>query len=308
MNTDSTANRYFDPQVNGYAGVDFNADDLTVESLAKACRAMRNDGVDRFLPTLITDSMERLVRRIRQLVAIREEDTLCREMVAGLHIEGPFMQPEQGYIGAHPVEHAIPPSLDAAKRLLEAGEDQIRIVTLAPERDPEGLVTRFFADRKIIVSAGHTNASREQLQRSIDAGLKMVTHLGNGCPVTLPRHDNIVQRVLSLADSLYISFIADSHHIPLFALQNYLRLVPEQHVVLTTDAIAAAGLGPGTFPLAGRYVRVAEGDAPRFDDSGNLAGSAATMPQMVAHLQSMGITEDTQAAYCHDNIVRLLGL
>ncbi|MEX0825095.1 MAG: N-acetylglucosamine-6-phosphate deacetylase, partial [Pirellulaceae bacterium] len=308
MSSAPTATRFFDPQVNGYAGVDFNADDLNVEALAKACQGMRTDGVERFLPTLITDSMESLVRRIRQLVAIADEDSLCREMVAGLHIEGPFMQPEQGYIGAHPVEHAIPPSLDAAKRLIEAGQGRIRIVTLAPERDADCIVTRFLSDQGIVVSAGHTNASRDQLQRSIDAGLKMVTHLGNGCPVNLPRHDNIVQRVLSLADSLFISFIADSHHIPLFALKNYLRLVPKQQVVLTTDAIAAAGLGPGTFPLAGRYVRVAEGDAPRFDDSGNLAGSAATMPQMVTHLQSMGISRSDQAAYCHDNIVRLLGL
>lgn len=308
MSSASAATRFFDPQVNGYAGVDFNADDLTVEGLVKACRVMRKDGVERFLPTLITDSMDSLVRRIRQLVTLAKEDPLCREMVAGLHIEGPFMQPEQGYIGAHPVEHAIPPSLDAAKRLIEAGQGQIRIVTLAPERDAECVVTRFLSDEKIVVSAGHTHATRDQLQRSIDAGLKMVTHLGNGCPVNLPRHDNIIQRVLSLADSLYISFIADSHHIPLFALNNYLRLVPKQHVVLTTDAIAAAGLGPGKFPLAGRYVRVAEGDAPRFDDSGNLAGSAATMPQMVAHLESMGISQADQAAYCHDNIVRLLGL
>jgi len=78
--------------------------------------------------------------------------------------------------------------------------------------------------------------------------------------------------------------------------------------VLTTDAIAAAGLGPGTYPLAGRFVRVAENDAPRFDESGNLAGSAATMPQMLAHLESLGISPTDQQAFCHDNIVRLLGL
>ncbi|QEG43380.1 N-acetylglucosamine-6-phosphate deacetylase [Roseimaritima ulvae] len=297
---------FVDIQVNGYAGVDFNDDALSADDLHRACQAMRSDGVTAFLPTVITDTLDAMQRRLRQLVKRTQEDDLASQMVAGFHVEGPFLNPQLGYIGAHPTESTQLASVDAAKRLLDAAEGRVRIVTLAPERDPGAATTRFLADQQILVSAGHCDASLDELRRGIDAGLSMFTHLGNGCPVNLPRHDNIIQRVLAVADQLRIGLIADGHHIPLFALQNYLRQIPVANVILTTDAIAAAGLGPGTYPLAGRMVRVAENDAPRFDDSGQLAGSAATMPAMVQNLQAMGIDEPTIAAYCGGNARRVL--
>lgn len=297
---------FVDIQVNGYAGVDFNDDALTADALHRACQAMRSDGVVSFLPTVITDTLPAMQRRLQQLVKRTQEDALASQMVAGFHIEGPFLNPQPGYIGAHPTESTQLASVDVAKRLLDAADGRVRIFTLAPERDPHAATTRFLADQQILVSAGHTDASLDDLRRGIDAGLSMFTHLGNGCPVTLHRHDNIIQRALAVADQLHIGLIADGHHIPLFALQNYLRQIPASNVLLTTDAIAAAGLGPGKYPLAGRMVRVAENDAPRFDDSGQLAGSAATMPSMVQNLQSMGVDEQTIAAYCGGNARRVL--
>lgn len=299
---------FVDIQVNGYAGVDFNGDELTAEAFHGACESLRRDGVAAFLPTLITAPVDCLQRRLATLASIVREDSLAAEMVAGVHVEGPFLNPAQGYIGAHSSEATGPAKVDLAKRLLEAAEGLVRIFTLAPECDEGAATTRYLADQGVIVSAGHCDPSLDDLKRGIDSGLRMFTHLGNGCPVTLPRHDNIVQRVLSLADHLHIGLIADGHHIPLFALQNYLRLTPRQHVVMTTDAIAAAGLGPGRFPLAGRIVSVAPNGPPRFDDSGQLAGSAATMPMMIENLQSMGTDPATIDAYCGGNARRLLEL
>src|SRR5690606_29138374 len=93
-------------------------------------------------------------------------------------------------------------------------------------------VTRWLADQGILVAAGHSDASRDQLRGAIDAGLRLYTHLGNGCPGMMHRHDNIIQRVLSLADTLAISFIADGHHVPPMALRNYLAVVPEEQIVI----------------------------------------------------------------------------
>ena len=102
---------------------------------------------------------------------------------------------------------------------------------------------------------------------------------------------NIINRCLSLSEKLTIGLIADGHHIPPFVLANFLNWIPAGRVFLVTDAIAAAGLPPGEYPLAGRTVIVREGDAPRFDDSGQLAGSAATMPAMAKVLEAIRLSE-----------------
>lgn len=297
----------FDIQVNGYAGVDFNDPLLTPDQFGLACEALQADGVSHFLPTVITGSPQQMTRCLVALRRCCSDVPLAQRMVAGFHIEGPFFPPQSGYIGAHPVEHARPADIDFTAQLLDAAGGMIKIFTLAPECDPDAVVTRFLSDQQVCVSAGHTNASLEQLRRAIDAGLRMFTHLGNGCPVELPRHDNIIQRALSLADKLHIGLIADGHHVPLFVLKNFLRTIPADRIVITTDAIAAAGLGPGTYRLGDRTIRVRAGDAPRVDESGQLAGSAATMPELRRNLAAIGCSDDLIRLYCCQNPKEALG-
>ena len=100
-------------------------------------------------------------------------------------------------------------------------------------------MTRFLARQKVLVSAGHCDPSVDELLAAIDAGLSLFTHLGNGCPTMLPRHDNIIQRVLSSRDRLMITFIADGAHVPLPELKNYLRLAGVDRSIVVTDAISA---------------------------------------------------------------------
>src|SRR5690606_8999131 len=94
----------FDIQVNGYAGVDFNGDDLNEEELHRACAALRADGVSGILATIITDKPARMIGRLKRLIALRGADNLARDVIAGLHIEGPFLSDEPGYRGAHPAD------------------------------------------------------------------------------------------------------------------------------------------------------------------------------------------------------------
>ena len=100
------------------------------------------------------------------------------------------------------------------------------------------------------MSAGHCNASRDELRAAIDAGLSMFTHLGNGCPRTLDRHDNIIQRALGLRNRLTLCFIGDGVHVPYPALGNYLQLAGIDRAIVVTDAMAAARLRPGSYTLA----------------------------------------------------------
>ena len=275
-----------DLQVNGYAGTDFCSHHLTAEELHSGCEALINDGFDGILATLITDSVENLVKKLTNLVKLRNQDELAQQVIWGFHIEGPFLNPEPGYIGAHEPQYVSKANVEDTKKILEAGKGLVQLVTLAPEQDHGGQTTKFLTEQGIRVAAGHCNPSLDELQTGIDSGLSMVTHFGNGCPVDLPRHDNILQRFLHFRDQLYFSFIPDGHHVPFFALRNYIDQIGIDRVTMTTDAITAAGLGPGLHKFSGIEVEVDKEGVARRPGSPNLAGSTLTLPKMLKALQT----------------------
>ncbi len=270
---------YFDLQVNGYAGVDFNQDDLDAQALHTACRHLANDGVAGILATVITDTPERMAHRLANVAALTRSDPLVKQVIAGLHVEGPFINPTDGFRGAHPADAIEPANPDAMLRLLEAGGGLVRLVTLAPECDPDLRTTKMLADSGITVAAGHTDASFERLRAAVGAGLSVFTHVGNACPMYLHRHDNIIQRALALADRLWLCFIADGVHVPYVALRNYLRLASTERCVVVTDAIAPAGLGPGRYTVGRWELDIGPDMVARAPDGSHLIGAAITMPQ-----------------------------
>ena len=300
---------YVDLQVNGYAGIDFNAAQLTADELIHACQQIRNDGTVQFLPTIITAPFDEMVTKIARLANWADQIPEVANVIAGIHVEGPFINPQDGYVGAHPTSAVRDATKDLAARLLGAGNGLVRMFTLAPEADPDARVTQYLSDEGVIVAAGHSDASREQLRRGIDHGLRLFTHLGNGCPSSLPRHDNIIQRVLSLSEDMMVSFIADGHHVPVFALRNYLRCVPNEHVVIVTDAISAAGLGPGQYELSGQIVEVDHDGAAWAPCRTHFAGCATTLPKMIDVLKhGVGASDLDIQRWMTVNPARLLGL
>ena len=160
-----------------------------------------------------------------------------------------------------------------------------RLVTLAPERDAGCRVIKLLARAGIAVSAGHCNPTLDELNASIDAGLTVFTHLGNACPAQLPRHDNIIQRVLSRSDRLTICFIADGVHVPLMALGNYLRSAGIERCAVVSDAMAAAGLGPGRYRLSRWEVVVGDDLAARAPDGSHLLGAAMSLRRAEKNLR-----------------------
>ena len=298
---------FVDLQVNGYAGLDFNADGYDDGHVIDICNRLKREGVDTILATIITAPMDAMIARITRVVDLIEQNTDVAATIGGIHVEGPFISPDPGYVGAHPpsaVRRAN--EVDAAK-LIDAGRGHVRLVTLAPEMDKGAKITRRLADQGIVVAAGHSGASLAELNESIDAGLKLFTHLGNGCPHMQTRHDNIIQRVLSVSDRLAITFIADGHHVPSFALKNYLDVVPDENIIIITDAISAAGLGPGMYRFAHQTVEVDEDRSAWAPGRKHYAGCATTMPQMVEVLETqLGIAPTTSIRWMRDNPRRLL--
>lgn len=284
---------FFDLQVNGYAGVDFNSDELSKEQLQTACERLLEQGVEGILATIITDSLPQMEHRLKRIAQLHRISPLIQKVIKGIHIEGPFLNPSPGFRGAHPADAILPANEETASRLLEAAGGLTRLVTLAPEQDPTGRVIRMLCDQKITVSAGHTDATFHQLKNSVDSGLSMFTHLGNGCPATLARHDNIIQRALSLRDRLWLCFIADGAHIPFFVLKNYLDLVGLEKSLVVTDAILAADLGPGSYRFGIWDLLIGEDLVPRSPDNSHLVGSAVTMPRSFENLcKHVGLTAE----------------
>jgi len=300
---------FVDLQVNGYGGVDFNQDDLDAAALHRACERLEADGVGGILATIITDDLGVMCRRLSAIASLRERDPLARRLVEGIHIEGPFLNESDGYRGAHPRDAIRPADVESMTRLLDAAGGLTRVVTLAPERDAAMKVTRFLATKGIVVSAGHPDATLDELRGAIDAGLSLFTHVGNGCPMLMHRHDNIVQRALSLADRLWLCFIADGAHVPFTPLGNYLKLAGYDRCLIVTDAIAPAGLGPGRYKFGRWDLVIGEDMVSRAPDRSHFVGSGVTMKQSAENLrQALGLPEAVIRKLTLDNPRSAAGL
>lgn len=132
------------------------------------------------------------------------------------------------------------------------------------------------------VAIGHSNANDVEIDAAIRAGARFCTHLGNGVPGVLPRHDNVIQRLLA-RDELTACLIPDGIHLPPFVLQNFFRAKPPGRVLFTTDAMAAAGAPPGNYRLARLELSVGSDGIVR-GPNGGFAGSSLTPAQGVARV------------------------
>jgi N-acetylglucosamine-6-phosphate deacetylase len=266
---------FFDLQVNGFAGVDFN-EPCTPEQLQHAIAAQRQTGVTQFLPTLITSSAAHFASCAKALTDFSDP------AIVGIHLEGPYISPLDGARGAHPLAQVCDASIEDFKYRQDAANGRIVLVTLAPEVPQALPLIEYLVNQNIRVAIGHTAATPEQIRDAIQAGATLSTHLGNGCANLLPRHPNFIWEQLA-ADELCASFIVDGHHLPAATVKAMVRAKTPARSILITDAIAAAGCAPGWFELGG--VTVELNAAGRVAEPGKpwLAGSALAMNDAVAN-------------------------
>ncbi len=297
----------FDLQVNGFASVDFQRPEMASAELRRAVGALHAHETRRIFLTLISAEPEALCRQFERIERFRKSDPLIAETVCGYHLEGPFLSPADGFRGAHPAAVQRAPDLAVFARMQAAAGGNIRLHTLAPEWPGSA---EFIADvvrRGVVVALGHTDASEAQIDTAIRAGASLCTHLGNGVPQTLPRHDNIVQRLLA-RDELTACLIPDGVHLPPFALRNFFRAKPPGKVILTTDAMAAAAAPPGRYTLGAAEVESRDG-AVRAPGCAHLAGSALTPERGVANAAEwLGISTDEARTMFSTRAAALFGI
>lgn len=272
---------WLDLQVNGFAGVDYNDPEAPADEIARSIEAQRATGVVRFYPTVITGSPSAMQGSLSNLARARRTQESGDAML-GFHVEGPWISAHDGPRGAHPREHVRPPSVDEFKRLQDAAEGNMRLVTLSPEHDQAPAVIEHMVREGVVVAIGHTAANAEQLAEAIAAGASMSTHLGNGAHAQVPRHDNYILRQLA-DDNLYAGFIADGVHLPPHFVRLALRAKGPRKSILVTDAVAPAGCPPGIYKLGEQQVELAADSSVRLPGSGRLAGSALSMDCGVAN-------------------------
>jgi len=296
----------FDLQVNGFGGVDFQGFP-SLEEVHSACRALKAASMDRILATFITDRPEAFEARLRLFESHRNEDALIAETIVGYHLEGPHLSAEPGYRGAHDPELMCDPDWEAFVRQQKVANGRIRLVTLAPERKGSDAFIARATEAGVRVSLGHTNAADADIDRAIRSGATLCTHLGNGCPADLHRHDNIIQRLLA-RDELTACFIPDGIHLPPHVLRNLVRAKPVGKVILTTDAMSAAGAGPGRYKLGKLELEVGDDNVVCLPGSPYFAGSALCLDRGLTNAAEwLGVEPDAVRAMASDVPARALG-
>ncbi len=267
---------FFDLQVNGFAGIDFNGPDLTMDRASEALERMRATGVTRCLPTLITSPFEAFAANAGVL------SRMTHPAIAGIHMEGPYLSDEDGPRGAHPHAHIRPASSDDFSRRQDAANGRIVLVTLAPEVPGALLLIEHLVRSNVRVAIGHTAASPPQILDAIAAGATLATHLGNGCAQMLPRHPNVIWEMLA-ADTLLASLIVDGHHLPPATVKTMVRAKGPRHTILVTDAMSAAGCRPGTYTIGTVTCELGADGRVSLPETPYLAGSSLSLDRAVGN-------------------------
>lgn len=235
-----------DNQINGYAGVDFSGDDLSSVSFKDAVQSVWNEGVTAFLPTLLTNSHENLIKNFATIAEVLNNDTFLGESVPGLHLEGPYISAEEGFRGCHPLRHIRRPSWNEFMTYQEAAGGRIIQITLAPEAEGAIQFIKLCIREGVTVAIGHTNANAYQISQAVDAGASISTHLGNGCANFIHRHLNPIWPQLA-DDRLKSSVIADGLHLTPQEIRVFFKTKGQDNLILASDVVYLAGMKPGRY-------------------------------------------------------------
>lgn len=286
---------FTDIQVNGYGGLDYNSIQSNILALGQISRKLLSFGVTSHFPTIITNSPEKISALIQQVVQLRKMDHLAKSCITGIHIEGPFISPEDGPRGAHFREFVQAPNWELFQKWIAESKGLIRMITLSPEWEGSTAFIEKCAESGILVSIGHTNATHSQILEAVKAGARLSTHLGNGMHGVVARHPNYLWSQLA-AENLSATLIADGFHLPAEVIQVF-KKVKAENLMLVSDSVALAGMPPGDYNAAvgGKVTLTPDGKLHLFGNPNTLAGSAMNILQGINFLLKNELTNLSEA-------------
>lgn len=295
-----------DLQINGFAGIDFNSGALTPDELDHALEAVLRTGVTTILPTLITAMPGELEQRFDALDRAVRTSRLGPLMCPGYHLEGPFLNPADGFRGCHPPEAMTAADPALVEYLAARLSRPIIMVTCAPEMTGGMAFVRAMKKAGRIVAIGHSSASFADVTAAADAGLCMSTHLGNGIGANGHKFNNPIMAQLA-EDRLWAGIIADGIHVPPSVVKVLVRARGLGRSVLVTDAVSAAAVPSGLYPFAGMRIEKTADGTVRVPNAANLAGSSLCLDEAIRNVMAWGVCSFSEALQmAANNPARLL--
>jgi N-acetylglucosamine-6-phosphate deacetylase len=271
---------FIDMHVHGGGGASFTDGSADI---VRAAEFHLGHGTTTTLASVVTTAPAALISAVTALAEATRQG-----IIAGIHLEGPWLSPAQ--CGAH--DHTLLRAPDPAEieSVLDAADGTIRMVTLAPELPGSDAAIRRFLDAGVVVAVGHTDATYDQTQRAVDLGATVGTHLFNAMPPLDHRAPG--PALALLADPrVTVEIIADGVHVHPAVVHAVIRAVRPNRVAVVTDATAAAGCGDGAFQLGTLPIEVSSGVA-RVRGTSTIAGSTATMDRLFRTVAGFGADDD----------------
>jgi N-acetylglucosamine-6-phosphate deacetylase len=292
---------FIDLHAHGGGGASFT--EGSGDEARQAAAFHRGQGSTSMLASLVTAPLAELEARAAMLAGLADEG-----LIAGLHLEGPFLSPARR--GAQDPRHMLAPDVAVFARLHAAARGHLRVITLAPELPGAFGVIEAAARVGVTVAVGHTDATADVTLAAIDAGATHATHLFNGMRPPHHREPGAAGALLDRA-AVTCEVIADGVHLHDITVRLTARAAGPGRLVLVSDAMAAAGMPDGRYQLGSMRVTVAGGVARLLEDSGQagaIAGSTATLASVVRHAIAAGLPVPDAAAAASTTPARVLGL
>lgn len=328
--------KYVDLQVNGYRGINFSGSDITLADVLHVGELLAEQGVAAYCPTVITSSLETYRRNLPLIAAAAHQATgsveaaggventesvkgagsakatgittgIKRAKILGIHLEGPFISPDTGPRGIHQADFVHAPSIELYEELQELCEDSLALITVAPDQPGAiDLIRHINGHSDTVVSIGHHLASQAQITAAVDAGARAATHVGNGLPTMLHRHENPLWPIL-VEDRLTAFFIGDGFHLPPALLKVLFKTKTPERLILTSDLMHFGGLEPGSYKLGGLDITFEKNGKLHHAGGEQLAGAALPINRCAEYLHtSLGISEEIIHRIAWENPLALL--
>jgi N-acetylglucosamine-6-phosphate deacetylase len=291
---------FVDMHVHGGGGTSFT--EGPADDARRAAEFHRRHGSTTIVASLVTAPLTELEARAAMLAGLARDG-----VIAGIHLEGPFLAAAR--CGAQDPKHMVAPDVASFERLHAAAAGQLRVITLAPELPGAISLIEAAVRAGVIAAVGHTDATADITAAAVDAGAAHATHLFNGMRPLHHREPGPVGALLD-RDEVTCEVIADGVHLHDTAVRLAARAAGPGRLVLITDAMAAAGMPDGSYPLGSLRVEVAGGVARLAGDGGPgaIAGSTATMASVVRRAVAAGLPVTEVAAAASTTPARVLGL
>ena len=282
---------FVDTHIHGFynhATTDCDAAGIDISS-----RELARRGTTSWLPTTFTESFGAIrsaCAAIAEACDGRGED-FAGAHVQGIYLEGPFFT--QKHVGAQNPEYLADPSYEWFCAWQEAAGGRIRKSALAAERDGAQQYCACLAAEGVVTCVGHSDATYDQALAAVNAGATCFVHTYNGMRGLHHREPGIVGCAMTTPQT-YAEIICDGHHVTPGAIEAVVRAKGWDHTVLITDALGCAGMPEGEYMSGGLPVVMRDG-ACYLRDAGNLAGSVATMAEVVKNVRDWDIVTAEQA-------------